>query len=134
MVKLAKSLLILLLAGSWLVACTPKQQSYQSQQRSDSGPSTRDPGQNNQAAGSRKPTQQKKGGLFARNKQPINQYDRLVLEYQQRMEANVKELKKMEKEMKKPQYSDPSYFGHKKKPKKRPPAKRKYCKECGIWH
>jgi len=36
--------------------------------------------------------------------------------------------------MKKPQYSDPTYFGHKKKPKKRPPGKKKFCKECGIYH
>ena len=37
-------------------------------------------------------------------------------------------------EMEKPQYSDPSYFGHKKKPKKRPPGKKKFCKECGMYH
>ncbi len=34
----------------------------------------------------------------------------------------------------KPQYSDPMYFGHKRKPKKRPPGKRKLCKECGLTH
>ncbi len=55
-------------------------------------------------------------------------------EYDKRMQANAKEAKKMRREMEKPQYSDPSYFGHKKKPKKRPPGKRKFCKECGIWH
>jgi len=41
---------------------------------------------------------------------------------------------KMEYEMEKPQYKDPLYFGHKKKPKKRPPGKQKYCKECGMKH
>ncbi|WP_237390304.1 hypothetical protein [Fulvivirga sediminis] len=55
-------------------------------------------------------------------------------EFYELMEANAKRNKKMAKEMKKPQYSDPSYFGHKKKPKKRKPGKRKLCKECGIVH
>lgn len=57
-----------------------------------------------------------------------------VKEFEERMEANAKEYKKMQKEMQKPQYSDPMYFGHKKKPKKRKPGKRKFCKECGIVH
>ncbi len=33
-----------------------------------------------------------------------------------------------------PTYGDPMYFGHKRKPKKRPPGKRKFCKECGMVH
>jgi len=61
-------------------------------------------------------------------------FDQKIKEYEERMVANVKKYKKMEKEMKKPQYSDPSYFGHKRKPKKRPPGKRKFCKECEIVH
>lgn len=64
----------------------------------------------------------------------IGQGDLKVIEFHKRMEANAKKYRKMEKEMKKPQYSDPSYFGHKKKPKKRPPGKKKYCKECGMIH
>lgn len=55
-------------------------------------------------------------------------------EFSKRMEANAKEERKKQREMEKPQYSDPSYFGHKKKPKKRPPGKRKFCKECSIIH
>lgn len=51
-----------------------------------------------------------------------------------RMEAVAKNNRKAEKEMQKPQYSDPSYFGHKKPPVKNPPGKMKYCKECGIRH
>lgn len=58
----------------------------------------------------------------------------LVKEYEQRMEANAKRYKKEAKMAEKPQYSDPSYFGHKKKPKKRKVGKRKFCKECGIVH
>ena len=65
---------------------------------------------------------------FARN------MDVKVREFENRMEANSKRDKKEQKLKEKPQYSDPLYFGHKKKPKKRPPKKRKFCKECGIVH
>lgn len=58
----------------------------------------------------------------------------LVKEYEERMEANAKRYKKEAKLAEKPQYSDPIYFGHKKKPKKRPVGKRKFCKECQIVH
>lgn len=61
-------------------------------------------------------------------------FDKKVEEYEKRMEDNVKKHMKAEKEMKKPQYSNPTYFGHKKKPKKRPPGKKKFCKECGMYH
>lgn len=61
-------------------------------------------------------------------------YDRLVEEYEQRMKANVRKHKKVAKELTKPQYSDFSYFGHKRKPKKRPVGKRKFCQECEIVH
>jgi archaellum component FlaD/FlaE len=61
-------------------------------------------------------------------------YDVKVQEFYKRMKANAKKYKKMQREMKKPQYSDPMYFGHKKMPKKRPPGKKKYCRECGIVH
>lgn len=61
-------------------------------------------------------------------------FDQKIIEYEERMVANVKKYKKMERKMKKPQYSDPSYFGHKRKPKKRKPGKRKFCHECEIVH
>jgi hypothetical protein len=57
-----------------------------------------------------------------------------VKEAEQRQEANAKRREKEAKLAEKPQYADPSYFGHKKKPKKRAPGKRKFCKECGITH
>ncbi len=57
-----------------------------------------------------------------------------VGEFKDRMEANAKAEKKKLRQMDKPQYSDPSYFGHKRKPKIRKVKKRKYCKECGITH
>lgn len=55
-------------------------------------------------------------------------------DFRKRMELVVKQKRKAEKEMMKPQYSDPSYFGHKRPPKKRHYKKMKYCKECGIRH
>jgi hypothetical protein len=60
--------------------------------------------------------------------------DQKVVEFHQRMKDNAKQDRKEARLAKKPQYSDPSYFGHKRKPKKRKPGKRKFCKECGITH
>lgn len=62
------------------------------------------------------------------------QYDQSIKDYEKLMKANKKKYRKMAKGMEKPQYSDPTYFGHKKKPKKRPKGKRKFCDECGIVH
>ena len=79
--------------------------------------------------------QNRKAALRAFNNHPINRYyDRLIVEYEERMRANAKKYKVMARKMKKPRYSDPSYFGHKRKPKKRPVGKRKYCQECEIVH
>lgn len=55
-------------------------------------------------------------------------------DFYDRMEDNAKEKKKLARKMQHPKYSDPMYFGHKRKPKKRPPGKRKFCKECKIVH
>lgn len=54
--------------------------------------------------------------------------------YYERKELVAKERRKAEKELMKPQYSDPMYFGHKRLPKKRKPGKMKYCRECGLRH
>lgn len=62
------------------------------------------------------------------------EFDQLVVEYQQRMKRNVKKYKKLSRKLKKPKYSDPSYFGHKRKPKIRKTRKRKFCQECEIVH
>ena len=61
-------------------------------------------------------------------------FDGKIKEFDKLMQANVKKYKKRDRLMQKPQYSDPTYFGHKKKPKKRPPNKRKLCKQCDIVH
>lgn len=55
-------------------------------------------------------------------------------QHEARMKQVVKDHRKAEKELAKPQYSDPTYFGHKRKPKKRNPGKMKFCKECEIRH
>ena len=72
-------------------------------------------------------------GLF-KKKQKVSWGDQLVEEYEERMKRNAKAKRKKAKKMEKPQYSDWTYFGHKRKPKKRPPEKMKYCEECGIRH
>lgn len=61
-------------------------------------------------------------------------FDKKIEEYEKRMVENAKRNEKMAREMEKPQYSDPTYFGHKKKPKKRPAGKKKFCKECQMYH
>lgn len=97
-------------------------------------PSSLNPGQVDANYG-RSPKSEQRAffGLF-RKKQKSPFGDQLIVEYEERMKENAKEARKKEKEMQKPQYSDPSYFGHKKKPKKRSPDKMKFCKECGIRH
>ncbi|WP_143519928.1 hypothetical protein [Reichenbachiella sp. 5M10] len=75
-------------------------------------------------------SQSKKGAKQVFRKQE----DQALKDYEALMKQNKKKYKKQAKEMEKPQYSDPSYFGHKRPPKKRPVGKRKMCKECGIKH
>jgi hypothetical protein len=74
----------------------------------------------------------KKSGV--KRKSDVKTMDDLKQEQKERMVANAKKYEKMAKEMEKPQYSDPSYFGHKNPPKKREPGKKKLCKECRIRH
>lgn len=55
-------------------------------------------------------------------------------DFQKRMKATARKKAKEAKLAMQPQYSDPTYFGHKKPPKKRPNGKKKFCKECGLSH
>jgi hypothetical protein len=55
-------------------------------------------------------------------------------EFYERIEKAAKEKQKLMRKLAKSQYSDPSYFGHKKKPKRRPPHKMRFCDECHIRH
>lgn len=93
-------------------------------------PSSREP-----AVTRRAEKKSSKGFLFFKKRSsPVDQYEAKVDEFYQRMEDAAKRYEKMEKEMSKPQYSDPLYFGHKKPPKKRPPGKKKFCSVCKITH
>lgn len=55
-------------------------------------------------------------------------------EFYERVERAAREKQKIMKILARKQYSDPSYFGHKKKPKRRPPHKMRLCDECQIRH
>jgi hypothetical protein len=58
----------------------------------------------------------------------------LQKEYYQRVEDVMKARRKAARQMEKPQYSDPLYFGHKRPPKKHSARNMRFCKECGIRH
>ncbi len=93
-------------------------------------PSSKNPG-NHEASYNSSRRNLKKG----HNKNSLSyRLDKKVEEYHARMRDNQKRYRKMARLSEKPQYSDPSYFGHKRKPKKRPPGKKKLCKECSIIH
>jgi hypothetical protein len=57
-----------------------------------------------------------------------------VQDYYDRMEDVAKAYRRAEKLSRKPRYSNPLYFGHKRPPRKHSPEKMRYCKECGIRH
>ena len=58
-----------------------------------------------------------------------------VKDYRKRVERQRKAYEEAYSERERdPRYHDPEYFGHKKKPKKRPLGERKLCEECGIVH
>jgi len=124
--------LILVLAGSITLghAQSKKDKKRQKQQvqAQKELPSSRDPGtSDNLFRGERKMSKP-----FRYNNSNLEA--KAVQEFQQRMKKNAKKYSKIERIKDKPRYSDPSYFGHKRKPKKRPVGKRKFCKECGIIH
>ncbi|MFY0687597.1 MAG: hypothetical protein JXQ90_10560 [Cyclobacteriaceae bacterium] len=68
------------------------------------------------------------GEIF--RKKPVNE----VEAFRANMKEKYKQKAKDQKLAQKPQYSNPLYFGHKKPPKKRPPGKQKFCKECHLKH
>lgn len=74
----------------------------------------------------------KKKGMFSflKKQKPKNE----VAEFRAKMSKVYKQKAKEEKQLEKPRYSDPSYFGHKRPPKKRPVGKQKFCKVCKIKH
>jgi hypothetical protein len=122
------SLLILLFLGSLSLAQgqskKEKKQQKQEIKAQKQLPSSREPGSSDNMFRGERKMSKSSGSLEAK----------AVQEYQQRMKQNAKKYNKIDRIKDKPQYSDPTYFGHKKKPKKRPVGKRKFCKECGIVH
>ncbi|MGI9544478.1 MAG: hypothetical protein ACR2MX_14555 [Cyclobacteriaceae bacterium] len=123
-----KYFIIVVLLGCTFCVTQVQGQSKKEKKKSDSesyqqAPSSRDPGSSTTAA--RKSVKKSGGSNF--NSQAMEDYAKLKKE-------NAKKYRKIEKMKDDPQYADPSYFGHKKRPKKRKVGKRKYCKECGIVH
>jgi hypothetical protein len=104
---------------------TKKKKQKQSQPVQQSGPNSLNPYEPNVKYTERKSTKSKKSNAPTYN---------LEQQYYERMEDVAKSRRKAEREMLKPQYSDPMYFGHKKMPKKHSRKKMKFCKECGIRH
>ena len=77
-------------------------------------------------------SKKEKKGLF--KKKETNQGKNEVAEFRARLQKVYKQKAKEERQADKPRYKDPSYFGHKRKPKKRPVGKQKFCKICKIKH
>lgn len=120
----------------WLCAsCASNKNATAFGETGASGPSSRN-------AGSAYTPGTSEGGSFSPNKRnrigsknsAFSTAEQAREAYEERMKENAKRYKKEAKLAEKPQYSDPSYFGHKRKPKKRKLSKRKLCKECGIVH
>lgn len=129
-----KKCFVFIVAVVFLASCqkqpiSQSQPGYEQQNPSSLNPESR------QNYGQRPQKQQETWffGLFKKKKK-LNWGDQLIAEYEDRMKQNVKEKRKKAKAMEKPQYSDWTYFGHKRKPKKRSPDKMKFCDECGIRH
>jgi len=129
-----KKCFVFIVAVILLTSCQKQPISQSQHNNSPQNPSSLNPEANNNYGQRPQPRQETWFfGLF-KKKQKLNWGDQLIVEYEERMEQNVKNKRKKAKEMEKPQYSDWTYFGHKRKPKKRPPEKMKYCDECGIRH
>ncbi|HEY9005921.1 hypothetical protein [Ohtaekwangia sp.] len=115
------------------IACATQAQSSKRKRKRESSsqateqnsPTTLEPYYPKKEYGPRKSRNKKRGGGPTYESQD---------EYEARMRETVKTIRRNERLMMKPQYSNPMYFGHKRPPKKRPPNKMKYCKVCGIRH
>ncbi|MEM6830657.1 MAG: hypothetical protein AAF551_09060 [Bacteroidota bacterium] len=77
---------------------------------------------------------EKKGMLGAFKKKRSSAKSNEVAEFRARLQKVYKQKAKEAKLADKKRYKDPTYFGHKRKPKKRPVGKQKFCKICRIKH
>ena len=78
-------------------------------------------------------------GLFSHREKgfhykPPNVKHTAQYEFYKRVARAAKEHQRALRKLAKPQYSNFLYYGHKRKPKKHPPNKMRYCDECGIRH
>jgi hypothetical protein len=99
------------------------------------------PGQSNVSSATvAKHSKKEKRGFFAPRKAKAASFKKGKVKYSaryefyERVEKAAKEKQRLMRKLAKSQYSDPSYFGHKKKPKRRPPHKMRFCDECHIRH
>jgi hypothetical protein len=115
------SFIFMLLAGASLAQSSKKKKKDDAQR---SAPTTLDPSYQQKQAEPKKVKKKSSDGPTYESEQA----------YYDRMARLFKEKRKAEKEMEKPQYSNPMYFGHKRPPKKHKPGKMKFCKECGLRH
>ena len=83
-------------------------------------------------------TKVKKKGFFARlfGKKDTGTKKNVESEeqFEERMKAVAKQKAKEARLANKKEYSNKFYFGHKRKPKKRKPGKKKWCKICEFAH
>ena len=79
-------------------------------------------------------TKKKEGFFLFRVFQRKDRKTNEVEEFRERLRKQYRQKAKEEKRASKPQYTDPTYFGHKNPPKKRKNGKKKFCKECGLAH
>lgn len=119
-----RAILLIILLASFLTSFSQSRKQRKSEEMQQ-GPTTLDP---LPKADRHLPKQARKR---VESKGPTYNGER---DYYERVEAFAKTRRRNEKMLMTPQYSDPTYFGHKRPPKKRPPHKMKFCKECGIRH
>ena len=112
-------IMVMLLAGTSMAQSKRKKKKQEVQ----NNPTSVDPAYNQKYQEPRQARRYSKGPTY--NAEKI---------FYERMDAHAKVIRKNEKMLAKPQYSDPSYFGHKRPPKKHRAGKIRYCKECGIRH
>jgi hypothetical protein len=89
---------------------------------------------------SRNPSTKHESKVFAPSQRKAFQYKKVNVthtaryEFYEQIEKAAKQKQRLLKKLAKPRYSNRLYFGHKHKPKKRPPHKMRYCEQCGIRH
>ena len=127
-------LIVVIGLGALVLSQTASAQSTTYPSYSPTKSTSRSPYEQKQEGSRRSTAKKKKKGKGKKKNAIFQSMDEAREEFWDRQEKIAKERRKRAKKMEKPQYSDPSYFGHKRKPKIRPLHKRKLCKECGIVH